>query len=77
MTVIIIRNTMSFAIGYGVTPWVTNMGYQNAFILAAFAGLAQVFTFLAVVKWGKSWRDRTKGRYYGYVRESQSWGMGH
>ncbi|KAG0648241.1 putative MFS-type transporter [Hyphodiscus hymeniophilus] len=77
VTVIIIRNTMSFAIGYGVTPWVTNMGYQNAFILAAFAGLAQVLTFLAVVKWGKSWRNMTKKRYYKFVKESQNLGVTH
>ncbi|KAF7957887.1 hypothetical protein EAE96_003454 [Botrytis aclada] len=76
-TVIIIRNTMSFAIGYGVTPWVTNMGYQNAFIVAAFAGLAQVLTFLAVVKWGKSWRNNTKGRYYKYVEENEILGVTH
>jgi hypothetical protein len=25
-SVILIRNTMSFAIGYGITPWLTNMG---------------------------------------------------
>ncbi|TVY35541.1 putative MFS-type transporter [Lachnellula subtilissima] len=77
VTVIIIRNTMSFAIGYGVTPWVKNMGYQNAFILAAFAGLAQVCTFLAVVKWGKSWRDMTKKRYYGFVKENGGLGLSH
>lgn len=77
VTVIIIRNTMSFAIGYGITPWVTNMGYQNAFILAAFAGLAQVCTFFAVVKWGKSWRVKTKGRYYKFVKESEELGLGH
>ena len=77
VTVIIIRNTMSFAIGYGVTPWVKNMGYQNAFILAAFAGLAQVLTFLAVVKWGKSWRNLTKKRYYKFVKESEKLGVGH
>lgn len=70
VTVILIRNTMSFAVGYGITPWVVDMGYQNAFILAAFAGLAQVMTFLVVVKWGKSWRIRTKDRYFKYVRES-------
>jgi hypothetical protein len=70
VTVIIIRNTMSFAMGYGITPWVTNMGYQNAFIVAAFAGLAQVLTFLAVVKWGKSWRNNTKARYYKFVKEN-------
>jgi hypothetical protein len=77
VTVIIIRNTMSFAIGYGVTPWVTNMGYQNAFILAAFAGLAQVLTFLAVVKWGKSWRSATRKRYYKFVKESDDLGLTH
>jgi hypothetical protein len=74
VTVILIRNTMSFAIGYGVTPWVTNMGYQNAFILAAFAGLAQVCSFFVVVKWGKSWRSSTRERYHAYVKESQELG---
>ncbi|CCD44829.1 similar to MFS transporter [Botrytis cinerea T4] len=76
-TVIIIRNTMSFAMAYGITPWVTNMGYQNAFIVAAFAGLAQVLTFFAVVKWGKSWRNNTKGRYYKYVKENEILGVTH
>ena len=77
VTVIIIRNTMSFAMGYGITPWVTNMGYQNAFLVAAFAGLAQVLTFLAVVKWGKGWRNMTKGRYYRFVKGSEGLGSSH
>lgn len=77
VTVIIIRNTMSFAVSYGITPWVTNMGYQNAFILAAFAGLAQVLSFLVVVKWGKSWRVATKSRYYKFVKESEKLGVTH
>ncbi|KAI9743624.1 MAG: hypothetical protein M1818_002940 [Claussenomyces sp. TS43310] len=77
VTVILIRNTMSFAVNYGITPWVTNMGYQNAFIVAAFVGLAQVCTFLAVVKWGKSWRVASKARYYRYVKESENLGFGH
>lgn len=77
VTVIIIRNTMSFAMGYGITPWVTNMGYQNAFVVAAFAGLAQVFTFLAVVKWGKGWRTMSKGRYYKFVKEGEALGSSH
>ncbi|KAG4283268.1 hypothetical protein FPRO06_09941 [Fusarium proliferatum] len=41
VTIILIRNTMSFAIGYGVTPWVTGMGYQNAFLVAAFVAMSQ------------------------------------
>lgn len=76
-TVIIIRNTMSFAVSYGITPWVTDMGYQNAFILAAFAGLAQVLTFLVVVKWGKGWRERTKERYLRFVDEMEREGAIH
>jgi hypothetical protein len=50
---------------------VTNLGYQNAFILAAFTGLAQVFTFLVVIKGGKRWRDTTKKRYCRFVEESE------
>ena len=74
VTVILIRNTMSFAVGYrsvcsilpflhaefcrSITPWVTNMGLQDAFIVAAFAGLAQVLSFLVFVKYGRRLRER-------------------
>ena len=74
VTVILIRNTMSFAIGYrlvcsilpflhaefcrSITPWVTNMGLQDAFIVAALAGLAQVLSFLVFVKYGRRLRER-------------------
>lgn len=76
VTVILIRNTMSFAIGYGVTPWIDGMGLQNAFILAAFVGLAQVLTFLLVVKYGKAWRMASRERYYRFVKESMDLGVG-
>ena len=77
VTVIVIRNTMSFAIGYGLTPWVEGMGKQNAFVLAAFAGLAQCLTFLLMVKFGKGFRERNKSKYYHYVHEGQSLGLVH
>ena len=28
-SVILIRNTMSFAIGYGITPWLDNLGERK------------------------------------------------
>ncbi|CAD6569270.1 MAG: hypothetical protein ASARMPRED_002697 [Alectoria sarmentosa] len=56
VTVILVRNTMSFAIGYGITPWVTQMGLQNAFIVAAFAGLAQVLTVFFFIRYGQNMR---------------------
>ncbi|KAF2090790.1 MFS general substrate transporter [Saccharata proteae CBS 121410] len=77
VTVILVRNTMSFAIGYGITPWVDNMGLQNAFITAAFAGLAQCLTFLIFVKWGKQMREKSVPRYAKYVEEMAKSGMIH
>ncbi|KAF5703632.1 HOL1 substrate-H+ antiporter [Fusarium mundagurra] len=58
-TAIIIRNTIAFGIGYGVTPWVVNVGYQDAFILGAFAGLAHNLAIFPVMKWGRALRQRS------------------
>lgn len=77
VTVILVRNTMSFAIGYGITPWVTNMGLQNAFVVAAFAGMAQCATFFLMVRWGKGFRRDTGARYAKYVEKMASDGMVH
>jgi MFS family permease len=77
VTVILVRNTMSFAIGYGITPWITGMGLQNAFILAAFAGLAQCLTFFAMVKWGKQLRVNSAGKYAKYVQKMAESGLVH
>jgi hypothetical protein len=77
VTVILVRNTMSFAIGYGVTPWVTNLGYQNAFIVAAAAGVVQVLSFLMFVKYGKAFRKASTQRYLKYVKEMAKAGLVH
>jgi MFS family permease len=77
VTVILVRNTMSFAINYGLTPWVDNMGYQNAFLVAAFAGMAQCATFSIFVKFGKGLRRSSAPRYAHYVEKMASSGMIH
>ncbi len=53
------------------------MGLQNAFILAAFAGLAQVLTFLILVKYGRTLRRRSVDRYKRYVNEMSEAGLLH
>ncbi|KAF4993155.1 hypothetical protein FGRMN_6640 [Fusarium graminum] len=63
VTIILVRNTMSFAISYGVTPWIVNMGYQNCFISAAFIGLAACSVVFIVIKFGKALRARSAPRY--------------
>lgn len=77
VTVILVRNTMSFAIGYGITPWVDGMGYQNCFILAAAVGFLQCLTFLVMVKYGKGLRERSAGRYAKYVEDMARSGLVH
>ncbi|KAH7122080.1 major facilitator superfamily domain-containing protein [Dactylonectria estremocensis] len=63
VTVILVRNTMSFAISYGITPWLTTLGYQNCFISAAFIGMAASSVFFIMIKFGKTLRVRSAGKY--------------
>ncbi|KAL2216310.1 MFS transporter [Thermoascus aurantiacus ATCC 26904] len=76
-TVILVRNTMSFAIGYGITPWVENLGNQNCFVSAAFVGMACAAVFLVMIRWGKTFRARSRERYWELVVENWEKGMGH
>ncbi|KAL4752614.1 hypothetical protein BDW72DRAFT_202120 [Aspergillus terricola var. indicus] len=75
-TVILVRNTMSFAMGYGITPWVERLGYQDCFVSAAFVGLACSAVFLVMLKWGKRCRVKSRERYWGVVEENRERGMG-
>jgi hypothetical protein len=77
ITVILIRNTMSFAIGYGITPWVEGMGLQDCFITAAFVGLTQVCTIFVMIKYGKRLREMSVARYGKYVDVMTKVGMVH
>ncbi|KAH3670676.1 hypothetical protein OGAPHI_001191 [Ogataea philodendri] len=43
--VIVIRNVMNFAMDYGITPFVTNVGLQNCFVASAFICLFCYFFF--------------------------------
>ncbi|GFF73772.1 hypothetical protein IFM60648_04022 [Aspergillus lentulus] len=76
-SVILVRNTMSFAMGYGITPWLENLGYQNCFVSAAFIGMGISAVFLVMIKWGKTFRARSRDKYWSIVRENQARGMGH
>jgi MFS family permease len=71
-TVIIVRNTMSFAIGYGITPWIDGMGYQNCFISAAFIGMVACLAFAVMIKWGKFFREQSKESYWALAATANS-----
>ncbi|KAF2109667.1 major facilitator superfamily domain-containing protein [Lophiotrema nucula] len=72
VTVIIVRNTMSFAISYGITPWLTNLGYQNCFISAAFIGMAASSVFFVMILIGKQLRIKSANKYWALVNEEKA-----
>lgn len=76
-TCIIVRNTMSFAIGYGITPWLDTLGYQNCFISVAFVGLAVCSVFLVMIKFGKGFREASREKYWAEVRTRIQKGLVH
>lgn len=71
--VMCVRNSLSFAIGYGITPWL-ELGIQNTFLSAAFVGMAVYASFLVVIRFGKSWRSESKSLYWGIVASKEGHG---
>lgn len=63
-SIIIIRNTMSFAIGYGITPWLDNLGVQNCFISVAFVALGICSVFWPMIVYGKKLRSLKRESYW-------------
>lgn len=70
VSIMLIRNTIGFAISYAITPWWTNQGLQNCFITAGMVSLACTFTFLIMIVYGKSFRRRSIPAYRKYTATS-------
>lgn len=62
---------LNFAFNYGVTPWVENTGYQNAFIGAGVIAFVTTIIFLPMIKYGKKLRIRFAPAYWLMVEESR------
>ncbi len=67
VVVIVIRNTMNFALDYGITPFIDNVGLQNTFIACAMICLFCISTFLVMEYTGLYWRKRTAKKYWKLV----------
>ena len=75
--VICVRNTMVFAVSYGITPWIARMGRLDAFITAACVGTAASLAFVPMLVWGKQLRSRSAEVYWRVVEQSAAEGLGH
>ena len=76
-TIIIIRNTLSFAINYGINPWISAMGRQNCFITVAMIALVCNGSMFIFIFFGRRIRASSAARYWRYVEHARSKGMGH
>ncbi|CAK7222454.1 hypothetical protein SBRCBS47491_004870 [Sporothrix bragantina] len=75
--VVIIRNTMYFAVSYGIQDWIDGMGLQNAYISCAFIGMAATAVFLPMIYYGKTCRQRSAPAYRAMVDDAMRRGMVH
>ncbi|GJD05178.1 major facilitator superfamily transporter [Colletotrichum higginsianum] len=76
-TCVIIRNTMSFAINYGITPWLNQMGYRDTYIIVAAIGFVWNASIFVVTKYGRSIREKSAARYWKQVAQAHSKGLSH
>ncbi|CZT14560.1 related to transporter protein HOL1 [Ramularia collo-cygni] len=76
-TLILIRNTMSFAVNYGITPWLTAMGYRNTFIMVAAIGFAWNASLFVMVRLGPKLRASSAERYWRDVAKARAKGLSH
>ncbi|EEA26816.1 hypothetical protein TMatcc_004895 [Talaromyces marneffei ATCC 18224] len=67
VSVILCRNTLSFAFNYAITPWIDAQGLQKTFIAVAILSLAFGMSFLLMEWKGKALRVMSAGRYWKYV----------
>jgi len=76
-TIILIRNTLSFAINYGITPWIKAQGQRNTFITVAVITLVCNGTMFVMIYYGKRLREHSASRYWKWVEEARAKGLSH
>ncbi|KAG7053385.1 major facilitator superfamily transporter [Colletotrichum scovillei] len=76
-TCVIIRNTMSFAINYGITPWLNHMGYRDTYIIVAAIGFVWNASIFVMTKYGRTIREKSANRYWRHVAKAHAKGLSH
>ncbi|KAF9873809.1 major facilitator superfamily transporter [Colletotrichum karsti] len=76
-TCVIIRNTMSFAINYGITPWLNHMGYRNTYIIVGVIGFVWNASIFIMAKYGRTMREKSAKRYWEHVAKAHAKGLSH
>ncbi|KAK8849205.1 major facilitator superfamily transporter [Apiospora arundinis] len=76
-TCVLIRNTLSFAINYGITPWLNASGYLRVYCIVGGIGLVWNASLFVMTRYGRKLREMTAARYYRDVEYARSKGLSH
>lgn len=76
-TCVLIRNTLSFAINYGITPWLNASGYLRVYCIVAGIGFVWNASVFVMARYGRWMRERTAERYWRDVDRARAKGLGH
>jgi hypothetical protein len=58
-----VRNGLSTALVFGISPWMANTGVYNMFVVAGCVSLAVTMLCIPMRVWGKTIRAKTRERY--------------
>ncbi|KAJ0167050.1 putative MFS-type transporter [Colletotrichum tanaceti] len=76
-TCVVIRNTMSFAINYGITPWLDRMGYRDTYVIVAAVGFVWNASIFVMARYGRRMREKNAARYWRQVARAHAKGLSH
>jgi hypothetical protein len=76
-TCVLIRNTMSFATNFGVTPWLNASSYMVVYCTVAGIGLVWNASLFVMTRYGRQMREWTAERYRRDVERARAKGLSH
>jgi hypothetical protein len=76
-TCVLIRNTMSFAINFGITPWLASSNYLTVYCILAGIGFVWNASLFVMTRYGRKIREMTAARYWRDVEKARAQGLGH
>lgn len=76
-TCVIIRNTLSFAINFGITPWLKASSYLTVYCTVAGIALVWNLSLFVMTRWGRTMREKTAPKYWRDVDRARAKGLSH
>ena len=62
-----VRNIISTALVFALSPWMAGMGVYNMFVLLGCLAIAVALTCVPLMIWGRKWRKNLAPKYEYYT----------